>query len=107
MSEASSAFRVYRPSGALAPFVTFFWSCGFCVASHTSERVLPTGTADVIFRGDDCRDLRGGFTGPRSKHVTVSTERPFTAVGVHFNPGGPTRSWEAQPWTLPTPARHW
>ena len=88
MSEATSAFRVYKPSGALAPFVGFFWSCDRYVASHTSERVLPTGTADVIFRGDDCRALRGGFTGPRSKYVTVSTERSFTAVGVHFKPGG-------------------
>src|SRR5215217_627481 len=83
-----SAFRVYRPSGPLAPFVGFLWSCDRYVASHSSERVLPTGTADVIFRGDDCRNLRGVLTGPRSKYVTVSTERPFAAVGVHFRPGG-------------------
>lgn len=50
--------------------------------------MLPTGTADVIFRGDDCHEFRGALAGPRSKYVTVSTERPFTAVGVHFNPGG-------------------
>lgn len=88
MAEAFSTFRVYRPSGALAPFVASFWSCDRYVASHTSERVLPTGTADVIFRGVDYRGLRGGIAGPRSRYVTVSTEDPFTAVGVHFNPGG-------------------
>jgi AraC-like DNA-binding protein len=68
--------------------VGFFWSCDRYVASHSSERVLPTGTADVIFRGDDCQHLRGALTGPRSKYVTVSTERPFAAAGVHFKPGG-------------------
>jgi AraC-like DNA-binding protein len=88
VSEATSAFRVYRPSRPLAPFVGFLWSCDRYVVSHTSERVLPTGTADVIFRGDDYRNLRGGLAGPRSKYVTVSTERPFTAVGIHFKPGG-------------------
>ena len=88
VSEASSAFRVYKPSRALAPFVGCFWSCDRYVVSHTSERVLPTGTASVIFRGDDGRALRGGLTGPRSTYVTVSTERPFTAVGIHFKPGG-------------------
>jgi AraC-like DNA-binding protein len=88
VSKASSACRVYRPSGALAPFVAFLWSCDRYVGSHASERVLPTGTADVIFRGDIRDELRGALVGPRSKCVTVSTERPFTAVGVHFNPGG-------------------
>jgi len=88
VSDATSAFRVYRPSRALAPFVGCFWSCDRYVVSHTSERVLPTGTADVIFRGDDCRALRGGLTGPRSRYLTVSTERPFSAVGIHFKPGG-------------------
>jgi AraC-like DNA-binding protein len=88
MSDATSAFRVYRPSRALAPFVGCFWSCDRYVVSHARERVLPTGTASVIFRGDDCRALRGGFTGPRSTFATVSTERPFSAVGIHFKPGG-------------------
>ena len=52
-----------------------------------TERVLPTATADVIFRGDGC-EMRGGLTGPRSKYIKVSTAGPFTAVGVHFTPGG-------------------
>jgi AraC-like DNA-binding protein len=68
--------------------VAFFWSCDHYAASHASERVLPTGTADLIFRGETWHELHGGFTGPRSKYVTVATEQPFAAVGVHFNPGG-------------------
>ena len=50
-------------------------------------RVLPTGTADVIFRGDDWHVLHGVITGPRSRYVTVSTKQPFASIGVHFNPG--------------------
>ena len=105
MSEATSAFRVYRPGRVLAPFVGCFWSCDRYVTSHTSERVLPTGTADVMFRGDDCRALRGGLTGPRSKYVAVSTERPFAAVGVHFKPGGAYPFLGGATGTLRMPAR--
>lgn len=68
--------------------MAFFWSCDRYVSSHAIERVLPTGTADLIFRGEDCHDLRGAMTGPRSRYVTVSTKQPFTAIGVHFKPGG-------------------
>jgi AraC-like DNA-binding protein len=88
VTEATTAFRVYRPSGRLGPFVEFFWSCDRYAVSHASERVLPTGTTDLIFRGDTWHELRGGLTGPRSKYVTVSTGSPFAAVGVHFKPGG-------------------
>jgi AraC-like DNA-binding protein len=88
VSGASSAFRLYRPGGALAPFVAFFWSCDRYAASHANERVLPTGTADLLFRGDTWHALRGGLSGPRSKYVTIETGAAFAAVGVHFNPGG-------------------
>lgn len=79
---------MYRPTRALAAHVAFFWSCDRYAASHASERVLPTGTADLVFRGDTWHALRGGLTGPRSKCVTVPTELPFAATGVHFKPGG-------------------
>jgi len=88
VTEAASAFQVYKPGGALAPFVAFFWSCDRYVARHASERVLPSGTADVIFRGDDWRGLNAWLIGPRSRYVTISTELPFTAVGIHFRAGG-------------------
>lgn len=88
VTNGTSGFRTCRPSAPLAPFVEFFWSCERYAPAHSRERVLPTGTTDLIFRGDTWHELRGGLVGPRSKCVTVSTGAPFAAVGVHFKPAG-------------------
>lgn len=79
---------VRYPSGWLAQFVDCFWiHCGYC-QPHPCERVLPTGTADVVFAVDDTGRSRSSIAGPRSTFLELDTSRPFTAAGIHFLPGG-------------------
>lgn len=79
---------VRYPSGWLARFVDCFWiHCGYC-QPHSRERVLPTGTADVVFAVDHTGRSRSSIAGPRSTHLELETSRPFSAAGIHFRPGG-------------------
>ena len=72
----------------LAPFIDCFWiHCGYR-QPHTRERVLPTATADLIFVVDSVGRARSSIAGPRSTFVELETSRPFSAIGIHFKPGG-------------------
>ena len=106
VSTGSSALSVHR-SGVLAvardesscysaarfrvPAFTVhrrFWiHCGYR-QPHTRERVLPTATADLIFAVDSVGRARSSIAGPRSTFVELETSRPFSALGIHFKPGG-------------------
>ena len=72
----------------LAPFIDCFWiHCGYR-QPHSRERVLPTATADVIFSVDSGGRPRSCVAGPRTAFVELETSRPFSAIGIHFKPGG-------------------
>lgn len=72
----------------LAPFIDCFWiHCGYR-QPHTRERVLPTATADVIFAVDFVGRARSSIAGPRTTFVDLETSQPFSAIGIHFKPGG-------------------
>ena len=81
---------IRRPALAspLAPFVDSFWIHGCCSRGHSRERVLPTGTASLVFAIDADGRTRSSLVGPRSMFVELETSRPFRAIGVHFKPGG-------------------
>jgi AraC-like DNA-binding protein len=88
MSGVPPVVELRRARGPLTPFVDFFWSCQRYDAPHAAEHVLPTAAAGLVFRvGEDGRP-RCAVAGPRLRYVRVDTARPFTAVGVHFRPGG-------------------
>jgi AraC-like DNA-binding protein len=72
----------------LAPFIDCFWiHCGYR-QPHSRERVLPTATADVIFTVDSVGRARSSIAGPRTTFLELQTSRPFSAIGIHFKPGG-------------------
>ena len=50
--------------------------------------MLPTATADLIFAVDSVGRARSSIAGPRSTFVELETSRPFSAIGIHFKPGG-------------------
>ena len=52
------------------------------------ERLLPTGTMELVFRLDDDGRAASAVSGPRSEFAVLETSRPFSAIGVHFKPGG-------------------
>ena len=81
---------IRRPvlASPLAPFVDCFWIHGCSSRAHSRERVLPTGTASLVFAIDADGRTRSSLVGPRSMFVELETSRLFRAIGVHFKPGG-------------------
>jgi AraC-like DNA-binding protein len=91
-----------KPKPPLDQFVECFWlSLGYS-PSHQLERVLPTGTVELVFdlRNDririfddefdeDGRWLSGAVvTGAQSRYFVLETSQQAFVVGVHFRPGG-------------------
>jgi AraC-like DNA-binding protein len=76
------------PPFPLSEFVDCFWIHSRYVGSHARERVLPTGTMDLVFAVDDNGRLTSSVAGARSRFVELDTSRPFSAIGIHFKPGG-------------------
>jgi len=81
-------YCLYRPRPPLSDFVELLWLFERPVPSHGSERVLPTGTTELVI------DLGGdpGFdavvAGPHTRFFVLDTSRPSAVIGAHFKPGG-------------------
>lgn len=94
--------RIYQPALPLSRFIHAFWMQEQYVQSHPEERLLPTGTVEVVFdlsdRGMLIRNAERvtGFDrfrtavvcGPHSGFFTIDTAEPSSALGIHFRPGG-------------------
>jgi len=96
------AYRTYIPRPPLSDFVDLFWSYEGYDPSHGRERVVPTGTMQLIvslsddeLRVYDRRDQDrfrsfGGslISGAHSEFVVIDTAGQASTVGVHFKAGG-------------------
>jgi AraC-like DNA-binding protein len=96
------AYRTYIPPPSLSDFVDMFWSYEGYDPPHSRERVVPTGTTQLIvnLREDELRvyerqDHRrfqrlGGslISGTHSRFVVIDTASQASTVGVHFKAGG-------------------
>lgn len=81
-------FHVRRPGSPLSDFVDCLWIYEGYVQPHAQERVLPTGSMDLVFTiGADGR-AGSWVVGARSESIVLDTSRPFSVIGVHFKPGG-------------------
>ncbi len=87
-----------RPGSILSTFVEFFWYHEDCVPINPKDRILLTGTVDLLInlnhepiRMIDCNSLRqfhGAFVcGPHSEFFTIDPTKPQVLLGVHFKPG--------------------
>ena len=76
------------PEGPLSEFVDCLWIHEGYGGSHGRERVLPTPTTDLVFTRHSTKGRACTVQGPRSDCVELDTSRPFSAIGVHFKPGG-------------------
>lgn len=88
------------PSTALMPFVSALWSAERAALPHARERLLPTGSFDLIvplhaealLRFDDAGNeqrLSGGLLqGASDRWFMRDTAHASCVVGVHFRPGG-------------------
>jgi AraC-like DNA-binding protein len=83
---------LYRrsPRPPLSEFVELLWLHENPIPSHASERVLPTGTTELVINLGD--STSGGFealvAGPHSRFFVLDTSQPASIVGVHFKPSG-------------------
>lgn len=91
------------PSANLRPFVKLLWVCREEAAHGTRERVLPTGSAHLVFRlevplrtfaqNTDVHGCEVGsaiFGGPRAEPYVRDISRPVRSVGALLAPGAVT-----------------
>jgi AraC-like DNA-binding protein len=83
-------YRRHTPAPPLSEFVELLWLFENTAPSHASERVLPTGTVELVINlGDRAGD---GFdalmAGPHERFFVLDTARPISVIGAHFRPGG-------------------
>jgi len=88
MAQNSGPFHRQQPNASLSEFVDFFWIHDGYQPPQMRERLLPTGTMELVFRLDDDGRAASAVSGPRSAFTVLETSRPFSAIGVHFKPGG-------------------
>ena len=95
-------YRTYIPRSPLSDFVELFWLYEGYDLPHAKERVLPTGTMELVInlREDALRiydrqdtDRFEGFRGSlicdvHSEFFVIDTVSQPSVLGVHFKPGG-------------------
>lgn len=76
------------PSPALSGLVELYWYYAGWAPGHARERLLPSGSMELIFDLTD--ETRGDafLVGAQSGAVEIDTSKPQTLLGVHFKPGG-------------------
>jgi len=94
---------LYFPKPPLSNVVEFFWFAEYDdPPPHALERILPTGTVELIINlhddlirlfdhpdADLAQDFRSScLCGPRSEFFEVDMSRPISLLGVHFKSGG-------------------
>src|SRR5262245_43854841 len=86
--DAPKTTDVWVPSPPLSDFVALLWIQDSCVQPHAFERVLPTGTMQVLFSMNPGGRTTNRVVGARSESLVLPASRPFRVIGVHFKPGG-------------------
>jgi len=91
---------VHRPAAPLSGFVDYLWIQEGPAPSHTVERVLPTGTTEIVIalaeaplrvaEADGALGAIGSamIVGACSRPFAVDTSPQTALMGVHFKPGG-------------------
>jgi AraC-like DNA-binding protein len=82
-------YRHHRPRPPLSDFVELLWLFERPAPPHGSERVLPTGTTELVINlGDSDRSFDAVVAGPHSRYFVLDTGQPTAVIGAHFKPGG-------------------
>ncbi|TDF94797.1 helix-turn-helix domain-containing protein [Paenibacillus piri] len=92
--------RTYTPLPPLSMFVDMIWYLDGYNPSHSRERSLPDGTADMIINLDEApirlfdrhdREIvsrQSILCGPHSDFFVIDSSGRAKVIGVHFKPGG-------------------
>jgi len=94
-------FVAHVPRPPLSDFVELLWHYDGYDPGHPRERLLPTGTNELVFDLDDAPMLVSArddgpfekYRGPilcgvHAEPFAIDTSKPATVLGVHFKPGG-------------------
>lgn len=78
----------YVPGPPLSDRVALFWAFDAYGGPHVRERVLPTGTSELVVTLDDDRSKQAIVCGAHSQPFVIDTAARPALIGVHFKPGG-------------------
>jgi AraC-like DNA-binding protein len=95
-------FSSCKPTAMLSDFVDNFWICEDYQANHVNERILPTGTIELVINLHDnelrfydseqpnrCSRFSGAIvSGAHGKGFICDNDEETFIMGVHFKPGG-------------------
>jgi AraC-like DNA-binding protein len=95
-------FNFYKPKPPLSKFVDNFWLYEGYEPEHKSERILPTGTLELVInlrqnelrfydaqRSENCSRLSGAIvSGASGRGFAPDAAEVDFIIGVHFKPGG-------------------
>ena len=81
-------FSHYTPEPPLSDYIELLWIYEGYSAQHARERLLPTGSMELIFGLDEDQRVGCSLTGAQTHFTILDTSRPFSVMGVHFKPGG-------------------
>ena len=84
------AYRRHLPRPPLSEFIEVLWLYENAGSLHRSERVLPTGTVELVInlRDDAGRNFDGVVAGPHSRFFMLDSGQPVSVIGAHFKAGG-------------------
>src|SRR5262245_18131538 len=95
-------FRSYVPASPLSAFAEDFWLYDAYRPRHLRERILPSGTVELVInlRDDElriydrvrpgvCERFSGAVvSGTYDRFFVIDTAEEASLLGVHFRPGG-------------------
>ena len=100
ISKIDTLFNFYKPKPPLSKFVDIFWLYEGYEPQPKTERILPTGTLELVInlrqnelriydaeRPENCSRLSGAVVSGASGRGFAPAEEAFI-IGVHFKPGG-------------------
>jgi AraC-like DNA-binding protein len=88
-NSASPVFaQYYIPRRPLSEFVGVFWYWRGHDVRYSKERILPTGTAELVIYLGNGPTNGAGISGPRSKSLIIERTAYDELIGIHFKPGG-------------------
>ena len=97
-----TVFKLHRPGPPLSTFVEVFWFHESRIAERKVDRILPTGTLELVVNlrqselsfydskgGENVSEFSGAVvSGAQSKGLAPSNPEHTFLIGVHFKPGG-------------------
>jgi len=81
-------FSHYVPRSPLSDYVDVLWTYEGYSVPHSQERLMPTGTMELVIGLDEDNRTGSGLWGVQSSSTVLNTSRPFSVIAAHFKPGG-------------------